>query len=190
MAHGGGNRPAAGDDQHLLAHVFAAHMVECAGHAVHEIGVGGHALGADGAAHPLRQAVAQQAEVRPVALGRGRVAQAGLAPAGQHRADDRMAVVFVQARPFQRGLRPAGALRDGVPGLGMALQRAADDGIEAQAAFGPVAAQALALALAQFAELVVVFGPEGGLAVTDKVERSHGPRFWARAGAGLCPGSD
>jgi len=49
---------------------FLANVVECADDAVLELAVARHAVGAEHAVHPLRQAVAQQAKVLAVALGR------------------------------------------------------------------------------------------------------------------------
>ncbi|MDT4832631.1 hypothetical protein FQZ97_661940 [compost metagenome] len=84
-------------------------------------------------------------------------------------ADHRGAVVFVQARPDQGLGVQARSAGDAGPGLGVALECAGEHCVKAQAALGPVAAQAFALALAERAELVVVVGAKRGLAVAHKV---------------------
>ena len=55
----------------------------------------------------------------------------------------------------------------------MALQRAREHGIEAAPALGEIAAKRLALARAQFAQLVVVAGAERSLAVANECQVTH-----------------
>ncbi len=145
--------------------VRATHVVQRAGDAAREVVVAGHALWAHRAGHPLREAVAQQAEVVTVELGCVRLLQRLRVDAADHR----VGVVLVQARHHQRLQRQARALGDAGPGLFVAAQRARDHGVEAQPTFGPVAPQSHRLALAQLAELVIVGGAEGGLAVPHEV---------------------
>ena len=69
----------------------------------------------------------------------------------------------------------------------MAAQAAAQHGVERHAAFGEPAAQCLALAHAERAELVVVGSTETGLAVAHEVQGSHGGDCRGATGARLSP---
>ena len=149
--------------------VVFAHMVQRAGHPVDKSRVGGHALGADRAGHPLAQTVAQHVEVLAVAFRReGLVHRIGV-----DGADHGFAVVFVEAWPDQGLQIQAGTLANAFPRLGMAAQAAHEHGVEALPPVGPVAPQPLGLALAQLAELIVVGGAKRGLAMAHEVEVSH-----------------
>ena len=183
VADGGGDRAAAGDDQHVLAVVVGAHVVQRAGHAGDEVAVAGHAA---------------RAARCPPSIAPGRRAAGGSGAryiSGEvgfcslsrvHGGDHRLAVVFVQAFPGQvlagvvhalAGCRPASACggagcRRSAPSKWMPL-------------LGEVLAQAHALAVAELAQLVVVVGAERGLAVAHEVEGSHARILAKRAGAAV-----
>ena len=92
-----GTFDARGFHDETLALMRFAHMVQRTGHALQKLRVGGHALGADHAIHPLREAVAQQAEVVAVQLGRVGLLQR-LRVDGR---DHRVAVIFIEAGPLE-----------------------------------------------------------------------------------------
>src|SRR3990167_7117348 len=95
-------------------------------------------------------------------------------------ADHRMAVVLVQTGQAQRlGIR-CQRRRHGLLALDLSGQRASDHRIEAPALGRQVLTQALALLLAQRAQLVVVVAAERGLAVAHEVEGSHAARLCRR----------
>jgi hypothetical protein len=154
-----------------------------AGDAAHEIDVVRHALGADHAGHPLRQAVAQQAEVVPVQLGRVGFFQRQRV----HGCDHGMAVVLVEAGPLQGFEIQPHAFANTFPGLCVAAQRAGQHGVQRQTLARQVLAQAHALAPAELAELVIVVCAKRGLAVAHKVKGSHGPHGERAGRAALSP---
>ncbi len=169
-AHGGGDRTAAGDQQHVLARMVAPHVVQHGTHAVRESRPARHARRADGAAHPLRERIAQQAEVLAVELGR----VCGRQGLGMDGRDQGGAVVLVErGQRLQRLGRGLQTLGDAGQRLCMPPQGARIDGVEAHAALAPVGAQPCCLLMAAGAELVVVLGAEGGLRMAHEVEGSH-----------------
>ena len=169
LADGGGDRAAAGDDEHALPGMGVAHVVERRDHAGDEIGVRGHALGLRGRGHPLAQAAAQQPEM--LTHLRGRACRRNRS--GVHRAHQRLAVELVQARQRNRLVPHLQAFLDAGQRLRMAAQRAGEHGVEAHALAAQPGAQAPALLSAQRAQLVVVGCAQGGLAMAHEVKGSH-----------------
>ena len=153
-------------------------MIERAGDAGDEFRVAGHALGLRAPGHPRLQAGAQQPEVVAHELRRVRRRHR----IGVHCAHDRVAVVLVEPGPGAGLDGAAQAFGDARQRLRMAAQRAGQRAVETQPALAQVLAQPHALAVAEFAELVVVGGAEGRLAVADEEERAHAPdcRRWPR----------
>jgi len=108
-----------------------------------------------------------------------RRASSGVMGGGQraavHRAHQRLAVVFVESGHRQRvvvlALQPG---LDAGQRLALAPERTGDHGIEDDARGCKPLPEALALALSERAQLVVVGSAERGLAVADEVERAHG----------------
>src|SRR3990167_1788166 len=170
LAYRRGDGAAAAHQQHVLARVVVAHLVEHGAHATGKFVPARHALRADDTGHPLCDGVAQQAEMVAVQLGGVRLLQR----LGVDGADQRVAVVLVQARQGEGFGQARQALGDAFKRLHMAAQRAQQHGVEALAAFAPVFAQAHRLLAAQGAELVVVVRAKRGLAMAHKVKGSHG----------------
>ena len=131
MAHSGGNRATAGDHQHV-ARALRANVGKRAGHALLKFLVARHAVGADNAVHPLREAVAQEPKVVAVKLGRVGFFQFMGVNGGNHR----FAVVFIQARPIQRhaaGLVGAHAFANAFERLLLSRQSAGQHSVKADA---------------------------------------------------------
>ena len=95
----------------------------------------------------------------------------------QHGIDHRVAVVFVQCRPHGGRRRGAEAFGNRRQRLRLPAQAADERGFEADAMVGEPGAELAALALAEFAEAVVVVGAERSLAMADEKKGSHGLRL-------------
>ena len=120
--------------------------------------------------HPGAQAAPQQPEMFAVQLGRVGTQQG----CRMNRADHRLAVVLVQARPRKADVgRVARAFDDLPPGLRVAFERAGDDRVERNAARGEPLAQSPALPAAEFAQHIVVGRAERGLTMANQIEMSH-----------------
>lgn len=89
-------------------------------------------------------------------------------------ANERQAVVFVQARHLQRLGGDLQAFGNAFKRLRVAPQRSGKDGVKCLALCAPVFAQPHRLLTPPRAELVVIVGTKRGLAVAHKVEGSHG----------------
>ena len=121
----------------------------------------------------MTPAIAQDAKVRPVALGRVGRAQ-GLGVNGR---DQCVAVVFIQARPAGHFGHRLQALGNALQGFGVAAQGAGHHRVKRHAPPAPVLAQAHRLLMSARAEHVVIISAKRGLAVAHEVEGSPGGGF-------------
>ena len=97
MTDGGGNRPSTAHHQNIAGAVLA-HMVKRTADTMDKFCVGWHPFGADDTIHPLPQAIPQEPKVVAVNLGCVWFLQRLRVDGLYHR----LAVVFVEARPYQR----------------------------------------------------------------------------------------
>ncbi|MNT68808.1 hypothetical protein D3C72_2070700 [compost metagenome] len=124
--------------------------------------------------------------MRAVALGSVGRAQ-GLGVDGT---DQRMAVVFVQARQLQHFGRDLQAFGNALQRLRVAAQRAGDDRVKLHAPSAPVFAQPHPLLSAARTQLVVVCSAKRGLAVAHEVEGSHAAIVCSSVDRGCLPSDD
>ena len=92
--------------------------------------------------------------------------------------EQRVGVVFVQARVFHAVDRLAGALGDSGQGFRVAPERAAHHAVEGDFPLRKIFPQPARLPPAELGELVVVVRPEGRLPVPDQYEFSHRPGLY------------
>jgi hypothetical protein len=181
LGHGGADRAAARDDQHVAVEALA-HVVQDVPHRARPVGPGGQPLGLEAAGHPLQQRAAQQPEVRAPAfrcLRRRQRLRFEVRCAAQQRG----AVVLVQRGPFRGGGQVGQGRGQGLERLALPAQPAAQHALVGDAAVAQPGAEGLALAPAQVAEAVVVVGAEAGLAVADEMKGAQGLAPWRRASA-------
>ncbi len=129
------------------------------------------------ALRPCVHRLAQHAEVlAPIlALRHGLPLEMGL--------QQRLAVVFIQARVLTAVERLAQALRDAGERFRMAPQRAAQDAVECRAAFRKIFPQPARLPPAEFREPVVVLRPERRLRVAHQHQFRHKPGLYGTIAA-------